>query len=136
MIPLTSALIANSHSAHDANTTTVSLNVLASERSLANWYDGNDDPGTPILTEDIDMAFTEEEVRATAIADERLELLARKYAGQTSREIEARLAVLNERLSQLWPPILEPDLELLEDVAGDIERMVRSIDTIQSLLSE
>jgi len=56
-----------------------------------------------------------------SIADERIRLLAAKYAGQTGQtEIAARLAILNRRLAKSAPLVTVEQVAALEAIADEL----------------
>lgn len=69
----------------------------------------------------------EEEARFSAAENanqSRLELLAREYiAGQLSKEEQARLEIVTERVRQLIPRVTVRDFEELEGIANDFKQI-------------
>lgn len=61
-------------------------------------------------------------LEADTVAAERSRLLARKHSGQRlSPDEQDRLALLTERLRELLPPISLGDLEVLLEMAEEVE---------------
>lgn len=61
---------------------------------------------------------------AEATNTDRIKLLARKYAQEKiSKEDEARLAIVTERISQLIPRVTLKDFEHLADIAEEIKKI-------------
>lgn len=72
----------------------------------------------------------EREKEIERIAEGRIELLARRYAGSFGREEQARLAMLSNKLDVLLPRITPEDYEFLEEIAErarESEEIVRTI---------
>ena len=73
---------------------------------------------------------------AEMVNADRLTLLARKYAmsDKFSTEGDARLSILTERLRRLIPAVTEKEVEFLEEVAGELDRISESENEIRRRL--
>lgn len=64
--------------------------------------------------------------------DERLALLARKYESMSTREDDARLQILTQRLRRLSPRVTPEDLNSLSTMVGQLEETSADLDEIRA----
>ena len=91
------------------------------------WGDFNKESSKSVLS---DQTAQEEEV-----SSDRLKLLARKYARKDfSKEDEARLVMVTERLRHLVPRVTVDDFAVLEKMATRIREMEKEDDEVREWL--
>ena len=72
------------------------------------------------------LSFAPEPAHVETVADERAELLARKYGGEElSQDEQERLASLTARLEKLLPPVSIQELETLFEMAEAAEHILQ-----------
>jgi hypothetical protein len=69
---------------------------------------------------------------AVAAKNVRSTLLAKKYAGKTSREDNARLDILTERIRLLSPRVTNQEVDLLVSIVDQAEAMSANLEDIRT----
>lgn len=98
---------------------------------------GNRTPTVAELRRGVHVAETNHDSAVVADAtsaakDVRSVLLAKKYAGKSSREDTARLDILTERIRLLSPRVTDADVTMLSSIVDQAEAMSEKLSDIRS----
>jgi hypothetical protein len=85
-------------------------------RSLTTWAEGSADF-------DRNAAVTEMPDQSALVNSDRLVFLARKYARRYSKEEDARLEILTERVRAMLPRVTEEDFRCVAEIATELSNI-------------